>query len=57
MQGYTNSIPPLSLTPIDIKSSSQHTLYLTLLEITVMLTLAFFQVYSIKKVLENKRVI
>ena len=41
----------------NVRNSTESTLYLTVLEIAVMIGLGIFQVYYLKKVLENKRMI
>jgi hypothetical protein len=40
-----------------IRNSTEQTLYLTVIEIVVMLGLGVFQVFYLKRVLDNKRMI
>ena len=42
---------------IDMKNSAKNSLYWTIAEVVAMLSLAIFQVYYIKKVLDNKRMV
>ena len=41
----------------NVKYSTENTLYLTVVEIAVMIGLGVFQVFYLKKVLDNKRMI
>ena len=42
---------------IDLRVSREQTMYLTIVEIILMVALGVFQVYYLKKVLDNKRMI
>ena len=57
MAGYIKSKISISLLGLAVKNSTEQSLYTSIFEIVFMVGLGAFQVYYLKKVLDNKRMI